>query len=119
MSRDTIMLEDLPPIAQRIAEGTSINVAVAFCRDFGGGIVSIPTRYRPQGALARRLGEHLLRALIAEFPGRALQVPRLAAVDRRQRDDRIRMDRAAGMSNNEIAMKYNLTIRHVCRILGN
>lgn len=118
MSRPALILEDLPPVAQQLAQATDLNAVGEFCRRFGGATVSIPTTYRPGSMLEREVGPVLARALVALFGGRPLQVPRLAAVERRARDDSIRADRAAGLTHNRLAVKYGITARQVCRILG-
>jgi Mor family transcriptional regulator len=75
-----------------------------------------PTRVKPHALLAQEIGLEAARALAAAYPSQHVMAPRGEAYLRRQRDLGVLND-CKDMSVTAVARKYELTERHVYRIM--
>ena len=83
----------------------------------GGAALYIPVKINPDLHLYQLLGEEAARFLVGEFGGLMLEIPRAAVLQRIERNKKILADREAGMSHNDLAIKYQLTTRCIRNIL--
>lgn len=61
-------------------------------------------------------GEAIVRALHEEAGGMRIRVPTISDLERKQRDDRIRL-LFNGCNHQELALRFGLTDTHIRRIL--
>lgn len=86
---------------------------------FGGGAPKyIPLKVNPEHPLAELLGLESAQHLCDEYGGLSIAFPRNASLIREKRNILIRNDCAAGMSQNQLAMKYQITTRSIRMIVN-
>ncbi|MBF0437331.1 MAG: winged helix-turn-helix transcriptional regulator [Magnetococcales bacterium] len=86
-------------------------------KEFGGTSLIIPKKLDRDHHLLAVIGEKATKALIREYSGDTLSIPKLNMLKAKLRDIQLLQDRESGVSPKELARKYNLTERHVWRIL--
>lgn len=100
-------------IVQKIGEEATTKLIERY-----GGLTAlyIPVRMDRNHALVRLLGQEAAQCIAAEYGGLTVEIPRAVSVLRDQRNRLIRADLAAGLSQNQCAQKYQLTVRSVRKI---
>lgn len=85
---------------------------------FGGVSLYIPAKVRADHPLASIIGLDTAQRVCAEFGGVTVGIPRHAGLQRNARNAQIFFDHEQGMSNRELARKYQLTDRHIRSIIN-
>lgn len=88
------------------------------CTVFGGTRLHISNSTRSRQRLNVIVGEDLAEKIIFHYQGIALTLPMLSSLEIRKRHQAIINDHTNGMSNRDIALKYDLTDRQVRRIIS-
>lgn len=83
----------------------------------GGVRLYIPSSLHTDHALAIWLGEDVAKKVCAEFGGLSVEIPRLEALRRADRNAQIISDMAAGLSQRNAALKYRMTERNIRNIV--
>ena len=93
-------------------EGTAKLVA-----QYGGcARLYIPVRFTHDHPLCLLLGQEIMQRLADEFGGLSVEIPRACALQIAERNKLILSDKKAGMSQSELARKYQLTVRTIRKI---
>lgn len=113
-----VPLEDLPASVRELAGVVGLPAVLRLVERWGG----VTRLYVPQTLdeghdLAQLLGLTPARALAREYGGDYVTVPRCAAALRLARDRALLRRRAEGVAPRRLALVFNLTERHVWRIL--
>lgn len=111
-----IHFEALPQVARELVRVIGLDATLALCEARGGLPLAVPMRLAPDGTLIVEIGSLAAEKLIAEFGGNRIEVPKLTALAASRRDELIRDALRAGRSTAEIALRFNLTTRHIRRI---
>ena len=86
---------------------------------FGGGAPKyIPLKVNPEHPLAELLGLESAQRLCDEYGGLEISFPRNVSLLREKRNILIKEDYAAGMSQGQLAMKYQITVRYIREIVN-
>jgi len=85
---------------------------------FGGTRLYIADSERSRQRLAVIIGETLAEKMIAQYKGQSLNLPRLSTLEIEKRKQAILADHQNGMSNRDLAMKYEMTERHIRSIVS-
>jgi len=88
------------------------------CTVFGGTRLHISNSVRSRQRLNVIVGENLAEKVIFHYQGISLTLPMLSSLEIRKRHQAIIQDHENGMSNRDIALKYDLTDRQVRRIIS-
>ena len=104
----------LPPILQQLIDTIGFDHAMALVKAYGGTRIYVPLS-RTQW-LNEVLDDTALRAMCQAFGGSFIDLPKQDKVIQKIRDEKIRAERSE-YSLNELALRYNLTRRHVQNIL--
>ena len=108
---------EYPGVYQELTELFGADVAGALSTRYGGcGRLYIPSRISKNHPLCELLGEAVARKLAAEFGGLSVEIPRDVASQKEQRNILIMTDRAKGMTQSQLARKYQLTTRTISKI---
>jgi Mor family transcriptional regulator len=101
-----------------LADVIGLGEAIEVCRRWGGRSAYIPTTVRHGDPLALALGLDTARLLVKAFGGQQLQLPgeRNTLLD--MRNAAIVADAEAGMSHQDIALRYGLSRQGVGHILA-
>lgn len=102
---------------KELADAIGLGDAIEVCRRWGGREAYIPVKVAPGDPLALTLGLETARKLVAAFGGRRLQLPaeRNALLD--LRNAAILRDADAGLSQEQIGLRYGLTRQSISHIL--
>lgn len=92
-------------------------LATALCRSEGGRSCYVPVRLSNRARLVNLIGRAATAQLQTRWAGRWIMLPTLADADRDQRNDLIRKMAADGISNRELALRFDLTTRMIRNIL--
>lgn len=92
--------------------------AAMLAAQYGGTRLYIPATIKPEHDLCQLLGQEAARRLADEFCGMTLEVPRAVISHIGQRNAMILADRAVGMSQRQLAIKYQLTERTIRTIIN-
>jgi hypothetical protein len=103
----------LPGVLAEIARLTSVEVAIAFARKWGGRELYIPERPRPDHALAQTLGRSAALIFCERYKRENLRIPSARSYPRWY--DARRMKRS-GKSASYIASKLGINIRRVIQL---
>ncbi|WP_297325654.1 Mor transcription activator family protein [Nitrosomonas sp.] len=88
------------------------------CTVFGGTRLHISNSVRSRQRLTVIVGEDNAEKIIFNYQGVALTLPMLSSLEIKKRHQSIIKDFENGMSQRDIAMKYDLTDRQVRRIIS-
>lgn len=88
------------------------------CTVFGGTRLHVSNSERSRKRLTIIVGEENATKMIFHFDGVALTLPMLSSLEIKKRHQAIIEDAKKGMSQRDIAMKYDLTDRQVRRIIS-
>lgn len=109
----------LPTSLCRIAEYCGDDTMLLLWEHYGGGHVSIPKQLTPEHHLCQTLGATKAMALSAAFGGEVLGIPRANAARLAARNAAIRTDYANGLTQHQLARRYQLAERQIgsiCRL---
>lgn len=104
-------------VVKELAEAVGLADAIEVCRRWGGREAYIPVKVEPGDPLALTLGLESARKLVRAFGGQRLQLPaeRNALLD--LRNAAIVRDADAGLSHEQIGLRYGLTRQSIGHIL--
>lgn len=103
-----------PVVFQEIRKLIGEEAADKLVAHFGGGQpLYIPSKVKPEHRLCQLVGEPVMQQLASEFGGLTIEIPRCFAQRIELRNRQILADRAAGMTQGDIARKYQLTVRAI------
>lgn len=105
----------MPKQVQELIELLGMEDAYDFICQFGGQVKYI-AKCPERTTLKETMKLSNLEALCANFGGVTLEVPKREHFDRQIRNWRIKQASEAGASRSSLAMKYNLSIRHIGNI---
>lgn len=88
------------------------------CMVFGGTRLYIADSERSRQRLTVIIGETLTEKMITQYKGQSLNFPRLSTLEIEKRKQAIIADHQNGMSNRDLAMKYEMTERHIRNIVS-
>lgn len=108
---------DYPGVFQELAQLIGADATGILVAHYGGGApLYIPHKVKSSHPVSLLLGQEVAQQLADEFGGLAVEIPRNVAFQKKRRDTLILADRAAGMSQNDVARKYQLTVRTIRKI---
>lgn len=105
-----------PGVFQEVAQFIGEEAACRLTTQYGGVRLYIPGTLKPGHHLCRLLGQEAAQQLAREFGGLNVEIPRACLARIAGRNALILADRAAGMSQRELALKYQLTERTIRKI---
>ncbi len=88
------------------------------CMVFGGTRLYIADSERSRQRLTVIVGEASAEKVISQYKGQSLNLPRLSTLEIEKRKQAIIADHQNGMSNRDLAMKYEMTDRHIRNIVS-
>jgi Mor family transcriptional regulator len=113
------MPKDYPSLFSEINQMIGEAAAAKVIAQFGGGQpLYIPVKLKAEHPLCQLLGGEVAQRLADEFGGLTVEIPRGAAQQIELRNSQILVDRAAGLTQNEIARKYQLTTRTIRKVVS-
>lgn len=111
--------DEYPGVFEDIKQVIGCEAAALLVSQFGGcSPLYIPAKLNPEHPLCQLLGEEAAQQLSNEFAGPSVEIPRNVALQIEQRNRLIMADREAGMTQNELARKYQMTTRNIRNILN-
>ena len=118
MNLDESDMHLLPPSVQWLVKAVGLTAAMKLVKMHGGGTpVYIPMTVQLDHRLLYLIGMESYTALVAEYGGDQLEVPRCDRALRVLTYRNIRRESAEGASQNTLALKYEYTVRHIREIL--
>lgn len=119
MNLDESDMHLLPPSMQWLVKAVGLTAAMKLVKSHGGGTpIYIPMTVQLDHRLLYLIGMEAYTALVAEYGGDYLEVPRCDRALRVLTYRNIRREYADGVSQNTLALKYEFTVRHIREILG-
>lgn len=112
---DPALPRGLPALLIEIAELTTVDIAIALARGFGGTRIRFPRNPRPDHPVARLVGLQAARIIGQRMSGAQLAIPSARPL-LRWHDARVL--RRRGLSHRAIARTLGISEDHVRRILG-
>jgi Mor family transcriptional regulator len=110
-------MSDYPGVFAEIVEIFGVDVAARLSQNYGGcAALYIPSKRRKDHPLNALLGDDIAARLCAEFGGLTVEIPRAVAARLEQRNTLILTDCVRGLSQSELAKKYQLTTRTIRKI---
>lgn len=107
-----------PGVFQEVNQLIGEEATAKLVAHHGGTRLYVPGTLKPEHPLCQMLGQQAAQQLTDEFGGMTLEVPRDVMLQIAQRNDLILADRAAGMTQRQLALKYRLTERTIRNILN-
>lgn len=111
-----INVDLLPPNLRRLCRVLGDLKAFALCKQRGGVPLRVPVRASVDHWLVEVVGFEGLQALVAEFGGEYIDVPKHDKVTMQLQHQQVYACLAAGMGPTRTALKTGYTKRHVCNI---
>lgn len=110
-----------PPLVHDLIRTLGWNLCMALINAYGGCSIHVPSSGHNMEAhyLFAVLGPAGLKALIKDFSGEDLVLPKVYRGMLAARNDRMKAARKSGFSIRQLALEHNLTERQVYSILGN
>jgi len=105
-------------VLQEIAQLIGAAATAKLVAGHGGTCLYITIAPKPGQALYQLIGQEDAQKLANEFGGMSVEIPRAVMLHIGQRNALIRADRAAGMSQSQLALKYQLTQRSIRKIVN-
>ncbi len=116
MMKDRVTLDILPGTLAEIARETSVPVALAIARRFGGTDLYVPLNPTEHDPLARCVGIDAANRIARLYGGGRVEIPLGNTARRAERNRAIRRMAAEGRSVSEIARRFGMTTRSIRRI---
>ena len=116
LSRAQAQATKYPGVFQEAVQLIGEEAAAKLVAQYGGVRLYIPGTPRHGHPLHQLLGQEAAQQLSGEFGGMTVDIPRACMLHNAQRNTLILADRAAGMSQRELALKYRLTERTIRKI---
>lgn len=108
----------LPPVARRIVAAIGVAPALKLLRARGGVRLWLPKHGDRSGVLQDILGRDHTAQLLAAFPDAdVISLPKADKLLAQIRDAAIKAEHGAGDSLPKLALRYDLTERHVLNIV--
>ncbi|MGL5007997.1 MAG: Mor transcription activator family protein [Plesiomonas sp.] len=107
----------MPRLLQELIELLGLSEAYDFICQFGGQVKYI-AKNPERTALKKTVKKESLDILCSNFGGITLEIPKREHFDRQIRNWEIKEASECGASRSELAIKYNLSIRHIGNIKG-
>lgn len=108
-----------PGVFQEVVQLIGEAATAKLTAQYGGTRLYIPSTLKAEHSLCQLLGQEAAQRLSSEFSGLSVEIPSGVALDTAQRNARILADRAAGMTQRALALKYHLTERTIRKITAN
>ena len=105
-----------PGVFQEVSQLIGEEAAAKLVAPYGGTRLYIPGTLKTEHILCQLLGQKAAQQLTDEFGGMTLEIPRDVMSLIRQRNELILIDRAKGMTQRQLALKYRLTERTIRKI---
>lgn len=112
------MTYELPALIRELEELVGLKAALAIVESWGGLPLHVPKTMTPDHPIARAVGLDAAAAIAGRFGGDYMKVPRCVARVRALRDEELRDRWGKGEPARKLARDYQLTIRHVWRIVA-
>jgi hypothetical protein len=107
-----------PGVFQEAVQLIGEEAAAKLVVQYGGVRLYIPHTAKPNHTLCQLLGQEIAQQLCGEFAGLTLDIPRGYILQVALRNKLVMADRAAGMSQRELALKHHLTERTIRKIVN-
>lgn len=115
--RPELIDEDLlPQSLQELSEVIGLDAALKLAAAYPGVPLYIPAKFNHHHTIARLIGTTAFSALVEQYQGETLKLPKVDSALRQIKHEMRRRMRHAGKSNREIALALNYTQRHVERL---
>lgn len=85
---------------------------------FGGTRLYIADSERSRQRLTVIIGDELTEKIISQYKGASLNLPKMSTIEIEKRKQAIIEDHKNGLSNRDLAMKYDMTDRHIRNIIS-
>lgn len=109
----------LTDVARELADIIGIGPTLLLCEHFGGEKVRVPMAVGEVGTrIERIIGREACMKLVRVYAGDSINVPKLAAREKRLRNDMIYNEWLHGATQRELANRHGLTSRQVRSILS-
>jgi Mor family transcriptional regulator len=102
-----------PGVFQEIREFIGDEATAKLVAQYGGTRIYIPLKLKTGHLFYQLLGAEIAHKLCCEFCGLEAEVPRDVRLQISQRNRLILVDRDAGMTQSQLAIKYHLTQRSI------
>lgn len=112
------MPSELPMIIDELTELLGFAATMRIVEAYGGVTFYVPDRVTPDHQLAKLVGHATALKLVEQYPRLELRIPRCLSLLVAQRNAEIRRRYDADESAPQLARTFNLTERHVRRILS-
>lgn len=113
----TINLQLLPGALRDLVRALGEAAAFKLVERRGGGRLIVPKKVHPEHRLMDELGLQVFAALVDAYGGEVLVLPKYDSVARQLRHERVRKQRAAGLTIDRVAIATGYTRRQVINIL--
>lgn len=116
----SLHFEQLPPLIQDLIRIMGLDATLALVEKYGGCVVHVPVS---EAAIAGHyllavISPEALKALIAEYQGEDINIPKAYRAIIAARNTRLKQDRQRGMTIRQLAQHYQLTERRIYDIIG-
>lgn len=119
MTTTEIEARYLQGVLQEIAYLIGLAATLKLVEAYGGVRLYVPKRFDPDHPLVKLIGHANAAKLVECYGGdEHFDIPRAAAATRAARNALIREERLRGATRREIALRYGLTERQICNIIG-
>lgn len=105
-----------PGVFQEVGQKIGDEATAKLVAQYGGTRLYIPYKLKLEHPLSQLLGQEVSQQLSSEFGGMTVEISRAVMLQIGQRNELILADRAAGMSQRQLARKFNLTERTIRKI---
>ena len=108
----------LPTSVQWLVKAIGLAAALKLIKKHGGGMpVYVPVKISADHYLLHLIGAQAFATLVAEYGGDVLEIARCEKAARVLIHRKIRQEYAEGATQNELALRYEYTVRHIREIL--
>lgn len=118
LSDADIAVCELPPMLRLLVEVAGLQAALMLATRYGGTEICVPTRFDPNGSLARIIGVEAAQKIHERFRGERITIPKGDAALRCARNRVIVQEYRGDVTAGQLALKYGLTERQVRTILN-
>lgn len=109
----------LPPILRQFAEIIGLANTAILVKHYGGTRLYVPKQFDPEHPIAKLIGHECAVKLTAAVGGNEhIDIPKGEIAIKAVRDVKIRNERASGVTQARLAIKYQLTERQIRNICG-